>query len=225
MLGAGDLDTADDRPHGSRAQLARVSTGCAHSLEVCLHRVDFDGPFIDALIVLVVAGREAMPASEVDRVHASRRIAMSGYRRRQRIERRDLLGRQRQCDGAGILLDALDARGCPVWGRCRSTRQQPCQRELSRRTSFLTRQSLDGCDQVEIPLKVVSLKAGVRTSPVVREPIFDRTKVAGEKTASQWAIRDESDPQAPGTSPANRFQITRLPNQYSVWSAVMGDTL
>jgi hypothetical protein len=91
-----------------------------------------------------------------------------------------------------IFLEILAALGTGDGDDVVVLRQHPRQRKLRRLASFFVRDLLDSVYEVEILLKVLSLKARRESAVVIRGEIFEAPELAGEKPAAERAIGDEA---------------------------------
>jgi hypothetical protein len=97
--------------------------------------------------------------------------------------------------GTQILFEVFDALGPRDWHDVFALRQHPRERELRSGASFLASHLFDAGCEVDVALKVLALKSR-RVSPhIVGRKIFIALDLAGEKTASERAIRNEADAQ------------------------------
>ena len=58
---------------------------------------------------------------------------------------------------------------------------------------FLMRNLLDPAHQIQILLKILALKPGRESAVVIFWKVFKPRELAGEETASQWAVRYEAN--------------------------------
>src|SRR5207245_2640614 len=71
--------------------------------------------------------------------------------------------------------------------------QDPRERELSRSATFFARDFYHSLHQIEIALKILALKSGRRSSVVVLRQVFRFLNLAGQKTATEGTIGNETD--------------------------------
>ena len=76
-----------------------------------------------------------------------------------------------------------------------AAREQPRERKLRGGASFARRELRDGIDETKIAGEVLTLEPRVVAAPVIRREIVGRLVAAGQKPASERAVRDEADPE------------------------------
>src|SRR5581483_5697910 len=71
--------------------------------------------------------------------------------------------------------------------------QHPGERQLRRRAVLFPGDGFDAAHEIEVALKIFSLKARVGAAPVVRRQVLLASDGAGEKTAAERAVGDKAD--------------------------------
>jgi len=72
-------------------------------------------------------------------------------------------------------------------------REHPGECELRWRNAFLGGNLFDPSEEIEVPVEIAGLESRIAAAPVVGFEIVDRFDLAGEKTAAERTVRDESD--------------------------------
>src|ERR1700730_5468401 len=85
--------------------------------------------------------------------------------------------------------------GARDWHDIVSLGKHPRQRELRRRALVLLCDFLDPCDELEILLEILTLKAWVLSPEIVLRQIITILDLSGKKSAPQRAVRHESNVQ------------------------------
>src|SRR5260370_2647717 len=75
----------------------------------------------------------------------------------------------------------------------RPFREQPGKRELTRRAALLARQLLHPAHEIEILLEILALEARMILAPVAFLDVLRPFDLAGQESAAQRAVRDETD--------------------------------
>ena len=97
--------------------------------------------------------------------------------------------------GAEILFEVFDAFGPRDRHDIVALRQHPREGQLRSCASLVPSHLFDAGCEIDVTLKILTLKSR-RVSPhILRRKIFITLNVAGEKTASQRAIGNEADAQ------------------------------
>jgi hypothetical protein len=87
--------------------------------------------------------------------------------------------------------------------------QDPGKRKLRRRASLLAGNFANALDQIEIALKIFVLKPWRRVPVIVFRQILSLFDFAGQKSATERAVRHETDSQLTAHSENIRFRVTR----------------
>jgi hypothetical protein len=87
--------------------------------------------------------------------------------------------------------------------------QDPGKRKLRRRASLLAGNLANALDQVEVVLKIFALKSWRREPEIVFLQILWLSDFAGQKSATERAVRYETDSQLTAHTEHFRFRVAR----------------
>src|SRR5882724_8093344 len=120
-----------------------------------------------------------------------------------------ILARKIDIEGADVFLQILSP--FRSWNRndVFTLGEDPRQRELSRSATFFARDFFHSLHQIEIALKIFALKSRRRSSVVVLRQIFRFLNLAGQESAAEGAVGNETDSELAANAENFRFGIAR----------------
>src|SRR5262245_57593479 len=138
--------------------------------------------------------RAAGRGSGVREAHAGLAVAIarSCAGRQRLVDPREVGGGEPYADGARVVLEILAALRTRDRRDEVALRQQPRERELTRRTSLVGSDHLDAVDQPKVALEVLAREARCRVAEVVRAEVVEALDLAGQEPAPERAVRHEA---------------------------------
>src|ERR1022692_2403695 len=141
--------------------------------------------------------RGQLPALSIHQRHHVLRIPSSGRRLRRKhfINSAQIFLAQLHVKRTHILLQIFPPLGSRDRHKVFPLRQHPSQRQLRRLAPFLFRNLLHAPHEIEILLKILSLKPRTIPPVIILWQIFEAPKLPRQEPASQRAISHKADPQ------------------------------
>src|SRR3989475_10509698 len=118
-----------------------------------------------------------------------------GAGRHDRVDRRQVLGRERDRERARVLLEVRPPLGPRDGDDVLALREHPGERELRGLAALARREPLEVAHEVEILLEVLALEAGREAAVVVGREVLEALDLPGQEAPPERAVGDEADPE------------------------------
>src|SRR5437867_669370 len=118
-----------------------------------------------------------------------------GAGRHDGVDRRQVLGRERDRERARVLLEVRPPLGPRDGDDVLALREHPGERELRGLAALARRERFEVAHEVEILLEVLALEAGREAAVVVGREVLEALDLPGQEAAPERAVGDEADPE------------------------------
>src|SRR5881398_2239538 len=148
---------------------------------------------------IVRRSRHGYPDSLLGRDRAQHRLGIAepggGAERHGGVDRRQVLGRERDGERAHVLLEVRPPLRSRDGDDVLALGEHPGERELRGPAALARRERLEVAHQVEVFLEVLALEARREAAVVVGREVLEALDLPGQEAAPERAVGDEADPQ------------------------------